>query len=88
MLNIISQSPNSTRENELKSRFQSLSKQDAILLISDGLYWSHAHFGEAELYALEEHRLARGIPRDPNIKYINEHKFVQLTVDHEQIVSW
>lgn len=67
-----------------------LNPQDAVLLLGDGIYSaSHPDIQALQgVYAIEEDRIARGLPKHPHISHIDYAAMVTLTEHHHPVVTW
>lgn len=76
---------------------EALTQQDSVLLIEDGVYhllslgqsdndWPHI---AKQVYALKDDALSRGVAIDnPAIKFVSYQEFVELSAQHNKVVSW
>lgn len=88
MLHIISQSLFKSRAVGVGIR--SLTCEDAVLLIGDGVYSaSHPDIAGLEnVYAIDEDRVTRGLKERDAVRYIDYAAMVVLTEMHSPIVTW
>jgi sulfur relay protein TusB/DsrH len=88
MLHIISQSL--FKSPSACVGLQSLSQNDAMLLIGDGVYnGSHPDFRLAnQVFAIAEDCVARGLDQHSHIQYIDYLEMVALTERHNPIITW
>ncbi|SMR71662.1 sulfurtransferase complex subunit TusB [Marinobacterium sediminicola] len=90
-LHILNTSPSD--RNTFLTCALALAEDDTLLLIEDGTYWLlPQHRSElarvpARVVALAPDRLARGVVVD-NMTEVDDAGFVELTVQHDRIVSW
>ncbi|HIF75870.1 MAG TPA: sulfurtransferase complex subunit TusB [Porticoccaceae bacterium] len=80
----------------LQSCAKFLSEGDSILLLEDGVYysadannWPALPLG-TKVYGLKEDFVARGLSKivDRQVELVDYARFVQLSCEHDKVVSW
>ena len=90
-LHILNTSPSD--RNTFLSCSDALAEEDVLLLIEDGAYWllpqHRADLARipARVVVLSPDRQARGVEAD-NVPEVDDAGFVELTVQHQPVVSW
>lgn len=90
ILHILTQSPSSEAFSQCLS---AVTKNDAVLLIQDGIYAETdtdlAATGIKNIFALTADRQARGLNTTPEaISLIDYNDFVALTLEYDKTVTW
>ena len=79
----------------LERCLESMSEQDALVLIEDGVYWAALAHSPLQtlgkpVYALATDLSARGLELDlqSNIQAISDSRFVELCCQHSKTLGW
>ena len=89
MLHIISRSP--FESSALRDCLKVARSGDVLLLLADAVYATtqpEKELAHLNVQALEEHVVARGLPRSTWVTYIDYGTMVELTEQHHPIQTW
>lgn len=89
MLHIITTSP--FQSSALSECLSFADTQDALLLLGEGVYATvraDAQLINRNVFVLQEHTEARGLPHVTWAHYIEYHRMVELTEQHHPIQTW
>jgi tRNA 2-thiouridine synthesizing protein B len=89
MLHIITASP--VQSSALTECLSVAGTGDAVLLLGEGVYATAQAEGQLinrNVFVLQEHTDARGLPRTTWAQYIDYSRMVELTEQHHPIQTW
>lgn len=79
-------------QNQFQTVLNLIQENDGLVLMDDGVYaLKHPLMAQAKtgiIYVIESHAVARNIVTPSHIKRVNSNGVIELTLNHQQSVTW